>query len=279
MNRKIKAMLPVLAFPALILMMLAADRGIQLVRNTAVAGCRPQDLAEITDVWFETGAVETAANGQEKIVCLTFDDGPSRTTEAVLDVLRREAVPATFFVIAAENNQKYLPLIAAEVSQGCQIALHSCSHEYRKIYSGADAFWKDLEALKAAIGPYVDTDALRCLRFPGGSTNTVSRKYGGSGLMKQLKAQAEEKGYHYIDWNVCADDAVGKRKSADEVVRNVIEDAGEKTVCVVLMHDTNATASTAQALPDIIRWFRDKGYRFCTVEEMLTATAQEKPAT
>ena len=47
------------------------------------------------------------------------------------------------------------------------------------------------------------------LRFPGGSTNTVSHKYGGSGIMKSLKEQVEEKGYRYVDWNVCAEDAAG----------------------------------------------------------------------
>lgn len=45
--------------------------------------------------------------------------------------------------------------------------------------------------------------------FPGGSTNTVSRRYGGKGLMKQLKSEVEQKGYQWVDWNVCAEDAVG----------------------------------------------------------------------
>lgn len=90
--------------------------------------------------------------------------------------------------------------------------------------------------------------------------------------MKNLKEQAETKGYHWIDWNVCAGDAVGGHPSAEKIFENVKKEADGKAVCVVLMHDTAVTKTTVEALPRIIEWFKQQGYQFCTVEQMKTLT-------
>ena len=207
----------------------------------------------------------------EKWVCLTFDDGPSKTTPAVLDALNAAGVKATFFVVATGYNEKYLPLIADAAAAGHQIALHSASHEYSGIYQSADAYWQDIELLKERISPYVNTASLHYLRFPGGSTNTVSRRYGGRGVMAELKQQCAEKGYAYVDWNVCAEDAVGGKPSAGTIYRNVVRETDKQTQCIVLMHDSATTRTTAEALPDIIQWYRDQGFTFCRVEQVLPA--------
>ena len=226
------------------------------------------DSCCIPDDSFFTESVVEGEPEISKRVFLTFDDGPSPTTEKILDILKEEQVPATFFVVAAENNEEYLPILARTAAEGHQIALHSCSHDYSRIYQSPEAFWKDIKELKEKLEPYVDPDALTWLRFPGGSTNTVSRRYGGSGIMKTLKNQAEQAGYHYVDWNLCAEDARGTHPDAEEILRNVTRDVEDKHTCVVLMHDTKATGTTAEALPDIIQWFREKGYQFCRVQEM-----------
>ena len=106
----------------------------------------------------------------QRLVCLTFDDGPSRTTPAVLEALAAEGVPATFFVVASESNESYLPLVQQAQQAGHEIALHSASHKYSDIYRSADAFWADIELLRQRLAPYVDAEELRSLRFPGGST-------------------------------------------------------------------------------------------------------------
>ena len=202
-----------------------------------------------------------------RIVHLTFDDGPSKTTPDVLSALNSAGVKATFFVVATGNNDKYLPLISEAAAAGHQIALHSASHEYSDIYQNADAYWKDIDLLKERLSPYVRADGLRYLRFPGGSTNTVSRRYGGRGLMQQLKEEVTAKGYAYVDWNVCAEDAVGGKPSADTIFRNIVRETGEQTQCIVLMHDSATTRTTAEALPDIIQWYKDNGFAFLTVEQ------------
>ena len=187
------------------------------------------------DCFAAVSATATGETAVPKIVCLTFDDGPSAHTPEILDILEKEHVPATFFVCAQDAN---------------------------------DAFWQDIKQLRQAISPYVDADSLTWLRFPGGSTNTVSHKYGGSGIMKRLKAQAEERGLHWIDWNVCAEDATASHPDAAQILRNIRRDADGRDTCVVLLHDTKATGQTVKALPDMIAWFREQGYTFCTVSQM-----------
>ena len=239
-------------------------------------GCQAADLTPVPDTSALSPAAaayaEPSATQQplpEKWVCLTFDDGPSKTTPEVLSALNAAGVHATFFVVATGHNEKYLPLLTEAANAGHQIALHSASHEYSDIYQSSDAYWEDIALLKERIAPYVDTDSIRYLRFPGGSTNTVSRRYGGKGLMKQLKAEVEQKGYQWVDWNVCAEDAVGGKPSADTIYRNVVHETGEQKNCIVLMHDSSSTRTTAEALPDIIQWYTDQGFAFLTVAEAL----------
>ena len=241
-----------------------------------VTGCSTQDLTPVPDTSGFSPAASVFApedgGGEqppEKWVCLTFDDGPSKTTPDVLAALKDAGVHATFFVVATGYNEKYLSLLTEASAAGHQIALHSASHEYSDIYRSSEAYWADIGLLKERIAPYVDTESIRYLRFPGGSTNTVSRRYGGKSLMKQLKSEVEQKGWQWVDWNVCAEDAVGGHPSADTIYRNVVRETGEQTRCVVLMHDSSSTRTTAEALPDIIRWYADQGFTFLTVAEAL----------
>ncbi len=206
---------------------------------------------------------------EQKRVFLTFDDGPSKTTADVLDVLKEAGVPATFFVIAAENNAKYFPLVERIFAEGHQIGLHTSSHNFEKIYQSTEAFWTDIELLKSQLSLHIDTESINYVRFPGGSTNTIASRYGGSGIMKELKSSCEDEGYYWIDWNVCADDAVGGNPNADEIFENTIEDIQEnQNEAVVLMHDTHSTSQTVKALPQIIDWFQSQGYKFCRIDEL-----------
>ncbi len=260
-------------------LLLALIAGFTAGAQPEFVGCSTQDLTPVPDTAaFSPAATAFAEAGSgsateeplpEKWVCLTFDDGPSKTTPDVLAALNTAGVHGTFFVVATDYNEKYLPLLTEAAAAGHQIALHSASHEYSDIYQSSDAYWEDIALLKERIAPYVDVESIRYLRFPGGSTNTVSRRYGGKGLMKQLKAEVEQKGLQWVDWNVCAEDAVGGHPSADTIYRNVVRETGQQTNCIVLMHDSASTRTTAEALPDIIQWYTDNGYTFLTVAEAL----------
>lgn len=230
------------------------------------AGCSVNDFLP-DDVLPAAAPTDSSGPEEEKVVYLTFDDGPSENTLEVLDILKEYGVPASFFVIAADNNRDDLPILARTSAEGHCIALHSCTHSYKTIYDSPEHFWHDIDLLKEAIAPYV-SPAPTILRFPGGSTNTVSRKYGGSDIMKLLKTQATQKGYTYVDWNVSADDALRSKLSADSIYDNVVRDASKHNTCVVLMHDTKVTDNTVKALPRIIEWFQNAGYRFDTVDHL-----------
>lgn len=227
------------------------------------------------DCFAAVSATATGETAVPKIVCLTFDDGPSAHTPEILDILEKEHVPATFFVCAQDANEAHLDKIADIAAAGHQIALHSASHRYADIYKSSTAFWLDIKQLRQTLSAWVDVDQIHWLRFPGGSTNTISHRYGGSGIMKELVAQAEEKGYHWIDWNVCAEDATSSHPDAAAILQNIQKDAEGRDVCVVLMHDTAATGETVKALPRILDWFSQQGYEFCTVEQMYTMTKEE----
>ena len=246
-------------------MVVAVAAGAIVKGRQPAALCRNEDLVYFMQAMEQEADADDGSPDEEKVAYLTFDDGPSKVTEDILDILKEEGVPATFFVIAAENNEKYLPVLSRTASEGHLIA-HSGSHQYSTIYASPEAFWQDLAGLREKLTPYVGNAQMNILRFPGGSTNTVSRKYGGSSIMKELKAQAETYGFRYVDWNVCANDAVGGRHSPSEIYKNVVEEAAGHNTCVVLMHDTKK--ETVQALGDIIRWFKNAGYRFDTVDHM-----------
>ena len=117
----------------------------------------------------------------------------------------------------------------------------------------------------------MDDGEVRCLRFPGGSTNTVSRKYGGDALMGQLKEQAEEQGWRWVDWNVSAEDAAGKKAVGGGGLPQRHRGSAGLERCIVLMHDSATTGTTAEALPSIIRWYKEEGYAFCTVSQLYDA--------
>lgn len=217
-------------------------------------------------------AVRAAAVLEGRYACLTFDDGPSENTAAILEILAQYQAPSTFFVTAQPVNEPYYDQLPLILAGGHQIALHSASHRYSDIYESTTAFWLDIKQLRQTLSAYVDVEDVNWLRFPGGSTNTVSHRYGGSGIMQDLIREAEEKGYHWIDWNVCGEDATSAHPDADAILHNVQQGAEGRDVCVVLLHDTAATDETVKALPDILQWFTDAGYRFCTVEQMYTMT-------
>ena len=86
--------------------------------------------------------------------------------------------------------------------------------------------------------------------------------------MAELKTQAEQRGWRWVDWNVCAEDAAGEKLSASEVYYNVTHGSEGLDRCIVLMHDSATTGTTAEALPDIIRWYKDNGYTFCTISQL-----------
>lgn len=178
-------------------------------------------------------------------VYLTFDDGPSGNTAAILDILARYQVHGTFFVVGKEG-EAYKPLYRRIVEEGHTIGMHSYSHKYSEIYASVDAYAEDLTRLQEYIYETTGTWSRIC-RFPGGSSNTVSRVD-----MEELIAYLNEQDIDYFDWNVSSLDATGRKLSVEEIVRNVLNNIEEYSTAVVLMHDADDKTTTVEALPIII---------------------------
>ena len=187
-------------------------------------------------------------------IYLTFDDGPSAgTTNVILDILKEEGIKATFFVTC--NGPDYL--IQRIVNEGHTIALHTATHNYSYIYSSVDNYFEDLNRVSNRVKNLTGVET-KIIRFPGGSSNTVSRQYK-SGIMTTLTGMVLDKGYRYYDWNVDSKDA-GGAGSSYQVYNNVVNSLSPNRANMVLMHDIKYT--TRDALRDIIRFGKNNGYSF-----------------
>jgi peptidoglycan/xylan/chitin deacetylase (PgdA/CDA1 family) len=187
-----------------------------------------------------------------KVIYLTFDDGPSAHTEKLLKILKKYNVKATFFVMKTG----YTHLLDDIVAQGHAIAAHTYSHDYKKIYASDEAYFKDLNRILDTIKSCTGV-ATKLIRFPGGSSNTVSRI--NEGIMSRLTHEVVDRGYRYFDWNVDSNDA-GGAKTAEKVYQNVINGVKNRRVSVVLQHDTKSYS--VDAVEDIIIWGLENGYTF-----------------
>ena len=196
----------------------------------------------------------TTSSGN-KVVYLTFDDGPGAHTQQLLDILDKYYVKVTFFV--TNVNSGYENMIAKEAAAGHTVAIHSASHDYKKIYSSVDAYFADLNEMSDII--YAQTGQRpKLIRFPGGSSNTVSLKYC-SGIMTTLTKAVTDQGYKYFDWNVSSGDA-GGTTSTEEVYQNVVNGMKSHNVSVVLQHDIKGFS--VNAVERIIQWGLANGYTF-----------------
>lgn len=192
-----------------------------------------------------------------KVVYLTFDDGPGPRTPELLDILKKYNVKATFFVV----NTKYISTIKRAAQEGHTIAIHSTTHKFDKIYRSEDAYFDDLYTMQQIIKNLTGQES-KILRFPGGSSNTTSRKYN-RGIMTRLVQAVTDKGFRYFDWNVDSNDA-GGAKTADQVYYNVINGISKRQVSIVLQHDIKGFS--IDAVERIIQWGLANGYTFLPLD-------------
>ena len=188
------------------------------------------------------------------IIYLTFDDGPSDITGRVLDILDEEGVKATFFVTHGGN------YVRRAYNSGHTIALHTYTHDYSYLYSSVENYFADLNNVSNSVYNTIGIYP-KIIRFPGGSSNTVSRHYS-SGIMSRLTKEVINRGYSYYDWNVDSNDAGGDGYNSNKIYNNVINGLSHSKTNIVLMHDSNGHTSTVNALRDIIKYGKNNGYTF-----------------
>jgi peptidoglycan/xylan/chitin deacetylase (PgdA/CDA1 family) len=193
-------------------------------------------------------------NEEKATIYLTFDDGPNAVyTPKILDILKKYNIKATFFVTMSGPDS----LIKREYEEGHTIALHTATHNYKTVYSSVENYFNDLYKVQNRVNKIIGVKP-NIIRFPGGSSNTVSRKYS-EGIMSILTNQVEEKGFKYYDWNISSGDAGGTTNPNVEY-HNVVSNLSKNCANMVLMHDIKK--HTSEAIEDIIKYGLENGYTF-----------------
>ena len=214
----------------------------------------------------------------QRVVYLTFDDGPKKDTPELLALLEELDVPATFFLVGLSVRAfpEYAKMI---VDAGYTVGCHSMTHSYSRLKSGTDYVGRDLtrftELMRETVGEDFSTDLYR---FPGGSSSYAS------GPQTFVRVQ----GYAWFDWNVMTGDAQYTFKSDAEMLDYTLSQVKDKEVIILLMHE--AKVRTRRILPELVAYFRENGYTFralstgeedrailerCGAHMMLPETAQE----
>lgn len=208
--------------------------------------------------------------GEGKYVFLTFDDGPSNSTEKILNILKDKDVHGTFFVLGSsiEKDSKRQEYLKEELKSGNAIANHSYSHDFKKLYPGnklnidyfMDEFNKTNDIMKSILGGEFDC---RVLRMPGGYG---TRKYYKDPSLKEFDNTLQENGIINIDWNALDGDAEGKPYSTEEMLNYVKKTSKGKNHVVILMHDAAGKEKTVEILPQIIDYYKNEGYEFKVIK-------------
>ena len=199
---------------------------------------------------------EPTVNKGNKIIYLTFDDGPSIYTNTLLDILKQYNVKATFFV--TWQHPAYASSIKRAYQEGHSIGLHTYSHVYKNVYASMDAYFNDLEAISNEVKNLIGIES-KLIRFPGGSSNTVSKNVPH--LMTNLASEVETRGYRYFDWNVSSNDT--QTNNSTTIANNVIKSLKNGTY-IVLQHDIKK--GSVNAVKTIIEYGLTHGYTFLPLD-------------
>jgi peptidoglycan/xylan/chitin deacetylase (PgdA/CDA1 family) len=190
-----------------------------------------------------------------KVVFLTFDDGPSEHTGALLEMLNEYDAKGTFFTTLHDNDNAKA-MYRQIVDQGHTLANHTSSHDYG-LYSNPEAFFADVDDLdqfqKTITG---QTETSHVFRFPGGSMN--SNEACAQGIVSR--------GWNYSDWNVSSGDGCAEPPSSDVIAQMIIEGCREHDISVVLSH-AELKKSSREAMPIVIETLQEEGYTFLNMEK------------
>lgn len=226
----------------------------ETIKNTRIT--TSQQVDNILNIYKNTG---------EKRVFLTFDDGPSKTvTPLILDLLKKENIKATFFLLG--SRVEYNPdLVKRAYDEGHYIANHGYSHQYSSIYSSIDSildeYNKTEQCIQKALGDSNYHSNL--FRYPGGSNGGKYNK-----LKQEAKEVLKQNQIAYLDWNALSNDAAGA-KTKEELINNIKSTVEGKSSVVILMHDASDKILTYETLPDVISFLREQGYKFETIYDII----------
>jgi peptidoglycan/xylan/chitin deacetylase (PgdA/CDA1 family) len=205
------------------------------------------------------------SHGCKKVVFLTFDDGPGHSSsKKILNVLQQKDVKASFFIVGENIKNDTVEIVEDLYKSGMDIYPHCYDHHYGVLYKSENSYFEDLNKYVNTTKGLIYKDRRVFVRLPGGSLNSYCR----SDVLKSIKNRLEKGNVDYIDWNVSIGDASGANISKEQLITNVRKEGDVYRVAVVLMHDADYKSSTIEALPEIIDFYKGKGYNFKLLSEM-----------
>ncbi len=236
---------------------LLTQNGLELQSSTAspdVVEAKKKDAVSAGAVTGETPETE-----KTKKVYLTFDDGPSKETKKVLDVLKKKKVKATFYVIGREDDFSK-SIYKRIVKEGHTLGMHSYSHIYKEIYGSLEGFQKDFEKISELL---FDVTGVRSMyyRFPGGSGNSVK-----AFSIEEYRNFLAGQGVTYQDWNVIAANGTTDHVTQKDMVASVMDGVARYDTSIVLMYDSADKKMTAKSLEAIIDNLQAAGYELLPID-------------
>lgn len=195
----------------------------------------------------------------KKIAYLTFDDGPSKNTFEILDILKENDIKATFFIVGSSITKEGEICLRRMKNEGHTIGIHTYSHLCKEIYCSVERYLNDFNMVYQQIYD-ITGERVNIYRFPWGSNNGFSK-----GIKDSLMSEMERRGFICYDWNVDSNDSVGK-PTYYSIRKNIEKDLKNQKYPIILMHDSVINDITVKTLPDIIQLVRNKGYEFDTLD-------------
>lgn len=219
------------------------------------------------DMYVEAPTERTKLYDAERFYYLTFTGGPSEETEKILDTLKKEKVKATFFVYGGDTPEGKA-IIKRIVDEGHTVGVYGYELPQNQVYKDIDTyledFWKEFKLISEVTG-----EKPTVFKFQGGTTN----KYN-SIIRQQLSAEMIRRGFTYFDWNSNSGDNLSG-ETTESIINNAIQTGSEKQRIFLQMHDNSSCTSTAKALPEIIKHFKDAGYEFKAITNDIQPMAFE----
>jgi peptidoglycan-N-acetylglucosamine deacetylase len=232
----------------------------KLMTADAVISPTIEQMNQVPKLFQGTIVYQAKLKANEKVIALTFDDGPSpKNTAQILEILKKNDVKATFFMVG--EMVQYFPQVAKQVAaDGHVIGNHTWHHWYRNM---------DLATAASEIDRTADI-----IYKTTGEKTTLFRPPGGF-LNNGLAEYAKNKKYAVMMWSEESGDAERRSPQVPGLVKNVLKYA--KPGAIVLLHDGGGNRSkSVKALPEMIAGLKAQGYRFVTIPQLLEMQAQEE---
>lgn len=195
----------------------------------------------------------------QKVIYLTFDDGPSVNTQRILDTLKAHGARASFFFIGRKGFAHVGEILDAGHTLGC----HSYTHDKTQCYNSEEVFMQELERFWQELSEYTDYMP-RIVRFPFGSRNKVNKE--DPTLMERLCRRVREAGYRYVDGHVLGRDTFDN-KTPEAVFQAVVDGVlkADREHTVVVLHEP--LNHSADAVERLLIWGKENGYAFLPLTE------------